>query len=224
MGVRPTGGTDHLLDRSLFGLRWRRLDLIHAGRPFLRRRGIEHPRVGGVLVHALDGPDPGLDLHDHPWSFVTIVLRGGYSEKVATIGSYRYQPGTWGAWLFDGEPDGFGGLASQLPLAGRAAVESSLRSKTSDGSLPHDAGCGLTNQRTRRRRRWSIHRMPLDVAHRITDVEPGTVTLVFRTRKRREWGFYPPSGWVRWQDYDYESRRPLSVASNRPGETMGRES
>lgn len=68
-------------DLEVFGWRWRHLDLVHDGATFLRRRGIEHSRFGGVLLHRLDGPDPGLDLHDHPWSFTTLVLRGGYSER-----------------------------------------------------------------------------------------------------------------------------------------------
>lgn len=182
MGVRPTGGSDHLLDRSLFGLRWRHLDLIHAGRPFLRRRGIEHDRLGAVLIHRIDGPDPGLDLHDHPWSFVTIVLRGGYTEEWAPT-DLGVHLARWGS--------------SRL---------------------------GIVRGSRRTWGRFSIHRMPLDVAHRIVHAWPGTVTLVLRTRKVRTWGFYLPTGWVPWDEYDYEARRPVTVESNRPGETMGRES
>lgn len=34
----------------------------------------------GVYLHRFDAPDPGMDLHDHPWPFVTMVLSGGYTE------------------------------------------------------------------------------------------------------------------------------------------------
>jgi hypothetical protein len=29
----------------------------------------------------MDAPDPGVDLHDHPFSFVSIILWGGYTEE-----------------------------------------------------------------------------------------------------------------------------------------------
>jgi len=60
--------------------------------------------------------------------------------------------------------------------------------------------------------------MPLNIAHRITAAEPGTTTLVLRLRKVRRWGFYLPHGWVDWQAYDYDARRPVSVDSNKPEE------
>ena len=36
----------------------------------------------GIYVHRFDGPDPRPTLHDHPWDFVSLVLRGGYWERV----------------------------------------------------------------------------------------------------------------------------------------------
>ena len=57
-------------------LRLRRSD----GRVYLARWGFKLRRVGGVFLHRMAAPDPGLDLHDHPWTFVTIPLWGGYVE------------------------------------------------------------------------------------------------------------------------------------------------
>src|SRR5688500_6187293 len=54
----------------------------NTGRSFLHRRGIDVLPFG-VYVHRILAPDPGLDLHDHPWPFVTLILRGGYVEEVA---------------------------------------------------------------------------------------------------------------------------------------------
>jgi hypothetical protein len=34
----------------------------------------------GLYVHRIDKPDPRPTLHDHPWPFVTFVLKGGYTE------------------------------------------------------------------------------------------------------------------------------------------------
>lgn len=185
---RPDGGINR--SRSILGFRWRRLDLRHGGVTFLRRRGIEHPRLGGLLVHWIDGPDPGLDLHDHPWSFVTLVLRGGYTEE-----------------------------ANPIRTAARAAevAETTDRIRTALG-IPDVFPFSMTRGTVRSWPRWSIHRMGLDVAHRITDVEPGTVTLVLRRPRRRRWGFYMRHGWVDWEDYDYETRRPCSVDPSKPEE------
>jgi hypothetical protein len=54
------------------------------------------------------------------------------------------------------------------------------------------------------RRPGSILWRPARTAHRI-DLEPGkrtTWSLVITGRKSRDWGFYEPGGWVKWQpDY-----------------------
>lgn len=36
----------------------------------------------GVYLHKLGGPDDRAILHDHPWPFVSFVLKGGYTEFV----------------------------------------------------------------------------------------------------------------------------------------------
>lgn len=36
-----------------------------------------------IYLHRFDAPDPGYDLHDHPWPFITMVLTGGYLEARA---------------------------------------------------------------------------------------------------------------------------------------------
>lgn len=133
---------------------FRRLTLIGpVGDPFLERVGID-VRLFGLFAHRILGPDPGLDLHDHPWEFVTVVVRGGYNELFASA---------------------------------------------------------RTPERARHRRwaRWTVHRFRQTDAHRITTVEPGTLTLVFRGPKNRRWGFYPPAGFVDYEAYDYEARRPV---------------
>jgi hypothetical protein len=37
----------------------------------------------GVYLHRMTAPDPGRDLHDHPWWFASLILRGGYCEERA---------------------------------------------------------------------------------------------------------------------------------------------
>lgn len=58
-------------------MRLRRKD----GRVYLDRWGVEWKPLGGIFVHRMQGPDPGQDVHDHPWPFVSLILKGGYIER-----------------------------------------------------------------------------------------------------------------------------------------------
>lgn len=58
-------------------LRLRRSD----GQVYLDRWGLEWNRVGGIFIHKMSAPDPGIDLHDHPWWFTSLTLKGGYDEE-----------------------------------------------------------------------------------------------------------------------------------------------
>lgn len=55
----------------------------------------------GIYLHKLCRSDHERALHDHPWSFVSVVLRGGYHEITASgkrwrgVGSIAYRPATW---------------------------------------------------------------------------------------------------------------------------------
>jgi len=152
-------------------LRLRRAD----GRICLDRWGIEHKRLGGIFLHRMDGPDPGVDLNDHPWSFVSIILRGGYTEQRAdTRDAVRFAQI---AEPFETEP-----------------IEHY-------GAPPR----GLSVHR----RPGTARVMRLDEAHRITHLPNGSSwSLIIHGPTRRRWGFYLPSGWMRWDEYE---RIPLGM-------------
>lgn len=81
--VRPDGTVEETPRRP--GI-YRRLRLRRSdGQVYLDRWGVGHDRLGRVLLHRMDAPDPGIDLHDHPWWFMSIVLWGGYTELRADI-------------------------------------------------------------------------------------------------------------------------------------------
>lgn len=61
-----------------------------------RLRIIQTPFFG-VYLHKLGTPDPRDTLHDHPWKFFSIVLRGGYDEMRRTTHSIEE---AW--WVADG--------------------------------------------------------------------------------------------------------------------------
>ena len=48
---------------------------------YLTRLRIVQTPWFGLYLHRFDGPDPRPTLHDHPWPFVSFVLRGGYHER-----------------------------------------------------------------------------------------------------------------------------------------------
>ena len=80
VGVKVVRDDDTVEWARRKGLR-RRLTLRRSdGRIYLSRWGVAHDRLGGVFLHRMDAPDPGLDLHDHPWWFASIVVWGGYHE------------------------------------------------------------------------------------------------------------------------------------------------
>lgn len=80
--------------------------------PYVIRWRAEAP-FGSVRLHHWLGPDDDRAFHDHPWWFVTVVLRGGYADRgpdgddVLRAGSVRFRraahqhtvvPGDHGAW------------------------------------------------------------------------------------------------------------------------------
>jgi hypothetical protein len=73
-------------DYSKFSL-WafcRRFDILDekTGALYLRRWRLVQTPWFGIYLHKIAMPDKDRDLHDHPWSFVSVVLRGGYDEKL----------------------------------------------------------------------------------------------------------------------------------------------
>ena len=52
-----------------------------------------------VLLHRMNGPDLGRDLHDHPWDFTTFILWGGYDEAVLLAnGAPNFDRLRWLSW------------------------------------------------------------------------------------------------------------------------------
>lgn len=59
-------------------LRW--YDIVIDGILYLSRFQIWKTPFQSTKVHWIHQPDPDRDLHDHRWSFFSIVLWGGYTE------------------------------------------------------------------------------------------------------------------------------------------------
>lgn len=70
--------------------RWMAIEDPTTGDLYLDRLYIFRTPIGGLMLHKIIGPDWGRDLHSHPWrlgpwSFLAVVLRGGYIEEAAWI-------------------------------------------------------------------------------------------------------------------------------------------
>lgn len=55
-------------------------DLDNPKRLYLDRLRIVSTAWFGIMLHRFDSPDSRPTLHDHPWPFISFVLRGGYDE------------------------------------------------------------------------------------------------------------------------------------------------
>ncbi len=55
------------------------------GVPYLFRRRLIQTPWFGVYLHDIFEPDADRDPHNHPWTFISIVLRGSYTEALHPI-------------------------------------------------------------------------------------------------------------------------------------------
>lgn len=73
--------------------------------PLLIRYYVLSTPLVAVFVHHLMRSDNDRDWHDHPWSFVTVLLSSGYREHTPRGTFWRrrfsilYRPATWLHWL-----------------------------------------------------------------------------------------------------------------------------
>ena len=61
---------------------WRWTSVVAGGSEYLRRLHLLKTPWFSVMLHWIRKPDPQPDMHDHPVSFLSLVLRGGYVEEV----------------------------------------------------------------------------------------------------------------------------------------------
>jgi hypothetical protein len=57
---------------------------------YMRRFHLEFTKDRSIRFHEILASDPGTDLHDHPWDFVSVMLNGTYDEVTPT-GTIRYE-------------------------------------------------------------------------------------------------------------------------------------
>jgi hypothetical protein len=62
------------------------------GEEYLRRYFIAETKWFRIYLHKISRSDADPCMHDHPWRFISIILRGGYREHTP-MGSFDRKPG-----------------------------------------------------------------------------------------------------------------------------------
>jgi hypothetical protein len=75
----------HILGRS---------DIYSGGVLYMRRWRVGPKWFLGLRLHHIVRSDADPELHDHPFSFATLILRGGYTEQLADGTRTRHGPGS----------------------------------------------------------------------------------------------------------------------------------
>lgn len=111
--------------------------------------------------------------HDHPWGFITIILKGGYYE-----------------WTPIEQKD------SGVTVAGMIGVDGDIEVKKW-----HGAGSIMYRPATWKHRLEL--KVPIKYVNgRLSDDPIIAHTLVFTGRVVRDWGFFTKSGWIFWKNYN----------------------
>ncbi len=79
---------------------FRRMDLHDGESLYMRRWSLSLPFGWTLKLHHIMRPDGDACQHDHPWWFITLILRGGYVEEVGEekrvqrmrVGRIGYRP------------------------------------------------------------------------------------------------------------------------------------
>lgn len=74
-----------------WALGYRQFDLVRAegGETYLTRWWLVKTPFGGIALHRMTAPDARPTMHDHPFTFVSIPLVGGYMEQRLVPREYR---------------------------------------------------------------------------------------------------------------------------------------
>lgn len=159
------------LSKPMAFLKWERITR-RDNDPYLDRLVIFRCNWFSVFLHIFrDGDDECM--HDHPWPFVSVILRGGYWEHT--------DPGP---------------VCTNCNLPCFSSYDNS---RCCDAP-PVFTGPARSK---RWYRPGSVLFRRSDHAHRveIDRSKPAPVTLVFVGRRCRDWGFYTRFGWLPWRRY-----------------------
>jgi hypothetical protein len=199
------------LIEALLNVLFNKVDIINnrntdEGELYLRRwfiwphKPADLKMVPRLYLHKFYTGDSDRHLHDHPWPFHSLILKGGYNE-------ISFNP-AWKRW----EAQMNAALAGEHPLGSISYLASVEPPQTV--SKWYGPGSLL-----RRGAAWA-HSVKLTTypTPDLSVVREGPVnhawSLVFTGIKCRSWGFHTEHGWCWWRNY----RRGACVCYDNPNE------
>lgn len=152
------------------------------GTPYLIRTYLFKSKLVQICIHKVLQSDPDC-LHDHPWSFISFILKGGYWE----------------------------GTTPEQVLQGPELKYFQLKNGPRAIYYRWFGPGNILFRKAEWKHRLKLEKwLPSQQVITIEDailcnniVKPAT-TLVIMFRRRREWGFYMKDGWVPWVKYKPE--------------------
>lgn len=161
---------------------------------YLRRWYIFKSNHFNVMLHNIKRSDDDPDPHDHPWGFISIILRNGYMDE-----QYKFVP-------------------TQNPPEDKADVPEWNYGQRA-GFFKRE--CNKLGEPVRHFEPWMNESRGVRSGPFYQKVRPGTIvfrradhihrviikngkeawTLVFARGDRRPWGFITHTGWVYWRKY-----------------------
>lgn len=128
------------------------------GEVHFRRWSILSTKWFNIYIHCIYKPDEDKHLHDHPWDFYGIVLKGVYIEEISLINTEEFLS-----------------MVKSEDLPTKRIFRHPLFVVYRKSYIPHKILHILTNKPV-----W---------------------TLIFTTKKNREWGYIGEDGWINHKDY-----------------------
>lgn len=161
-------------------------EIISGDAPYLLRWYIYRGKRFKIYLHKFVGDDIDRAVHDHPWPSVSIILKGSYIEHTPI--QYRNRDDSLN------RPKTNTRLFKRFSIIKRSAAYQHRIELIKDSGYMFD--CDSPPE-------YSINHETYDYAPGVTFYElPRPCTTLFITgRKEREWGFWCPQGFIRWQDF-----------------------
>lgn len=144
---------------------------------YLRRFYLFRSQPFNLFLHHILRSDDDPDPHDHPWSFLSLVLKNGYLDEPFLFFTSKRNP-----FIQEDEPGESSGVRHYKPF-------------------DHEAlGFRLETPIEEVKPLRFVFR-PAEHVHRVILHRGPAWTLVFTGRERRPWGFVKSDRWVFWRKY-----------------------
>ena len=168
--------------KSTEGIRWAFMrkyeipDVEHPEQTYLRRWRVIQTPLFALYLHHILLPDGDRDLHDHPYPFASLTLKGGYTEERVQLDTER--------WIRGGQ-----GYVSERRVVADFIKRPDPQVREETVLVTHRPG--------------RLNFVPTTAAHRIRfhRAEGGTWSLMFVGPRTRTWGFWTAEGFVPHPEY-----------------------